>query len=304
MEINKRFAVLNGNVLALEDAHISVLSPAVKYAASVFEGLRGYWNASHDQLYLLSLDAHIKRLFESMKVMRFSHSFDPEQVKQWTLETVRAHHHRQDITMRILAYVDTPDGNQGEAGPVNIVVTSTLGGKPVRTGLNLCFSTWARVDSRIMPPRVKSVANYNNGRLAIMEAKTNGYDNALFLSLDGKVAESTGASLFLVVDGKLITPDVSHSILDSITRRTVLRIARERFNLEVIERGVDRSEVYTADEAFLCGTSSEIRPVASVDRITVNDGNIGPITQKLQTFYLKAARGDDATHLEWLTAVY
>jgi branched-chain amino acid aminotransferase len=166
-----------------------------------------------------------------------------------------------------------------------------------------CISSWSRITDNVMPPRVKASSNYLNSRYASEEARRNGYDIALILNPNGKVAEAPGACLMLVRDGKIITPTVTSGILESITRATLIQLCRDVLNVEVIEREVDRTELYVAQEAFLCGTGAEITPIASVDRFTLGDGNIGAITARVENLYHDLVRGIDARYAEWRTAV-
>jgi len=169
--------------------------------------------------------------------------------------------------------------------------------------LHACVSSWARISDNVMPPRVKASSNYLNSRLAAEEAKRNGYDAALLLNSNGKVAEAPGACLMIVRDGKIITPSVTSGILESITRATLIQLCREVLHVEVIEREVDRTELYVAGEAFLCGTGAEIAPIVSVDRLPLGDGNVGSLTQRVEDLYHDLVRGIDVRYSEWRTVV-
>jgi branched-chain amino acid aminotransferase len=174
-----------------------------------------------------------------------------------------------------------------------------LSGKVVRARV----SSWRRISDDIMPPRVKNISNYRNGQLAAMEAQLDGYDQAILLNVQGKVAEAPGACLMLVRDGKLVTPDITQSILESITRDTLLRLARDELGLVIEERPVDRTELYVADEVFLCGTAAEITPIGEIDRYPIGDGHPGPVTRALERLYHDIVRGIDPRRAEWRTPV-
>jgi branched-chain amino acid aminotransferase len=271
----------------------------------VFEGIRGYWNESKNELYIFRLDDHIERLYRSMNIMRFTTSVTRERVRKWTLDMVRINAPREPVHLRILAYV-AGDGEQGAAEPVGFAITCSLAprSEQFETGVRLGISTWIRIADRTMPPRVKCVANYNNGRLAIMQARLEGYDSALFLTDAGKVSETPGASFFIVQKGRLITPSVTEDILESITRDTVIGLARDKLHMEVSERAVDRSEVYLATEAFICGSRQEILPVVSVDYYKIGQGVRGHTTSSLQQRYIEVVEGAVDVPQGWVVPVF
>lgn len=299
-----RFACMNGEIVPLEDAKLHILSGAVKYATSVFEGMRGYWSEERQDMYLFRLDDHLQRLFDGLKIMRLETDIDLATVRGWVLETVRANQHRGALHMRLLAHLEGR-GAQGDLGPVGFAITTSATERPAsfETGVKLGVSTWVKITERMMPPSVKSVANYNNGRLAIVQARMDGYDNALMLTEQGYIAETTGSSFCMIKHGKLITPMLTDDILGSITRDTILRVARAA-GISVEERHVGRSEAMLADEAFVCGSGQEILPVASIDKTSVGDGTRGVITADLQRRYLDVVeyRADNPTG--WCTPVY
>lgn len=304
MEKLGRHASINGEVMAVENAKVHILTPALKYASAVFEGLRAYWNADDEALYAFRLDDHVGRLFDGMKVLRFETDATPGQVRDWTLALLRTNAHRETIHFRILAYIDG-HGMQGSRGPVSFGITSTIAPRTpaFRDGYRLGVTSWLRISDAVMPPRVKCIANYQNGRLAIMEAEEAGYDYPLFLTVAGKVSETAGSCIFIVKNGKVITPDVTSDILESITRDCVLRIARDAMGLEVVERPLDRTEIYLADEAFIAGSHQEIRPVISLDKIRIGTGERGPLVEDLQNRYIDIVENRTPSQPGWCTAV-
>ena len=167
------------------------------------------------------------------------------------------------------------------------------------------ITSWARTSDNAIPIRLKSGSNYQNGRLATLQSKANGYDQPIFLNQQGHVAEGTGASLFMVRKGRLVTPPVTRDILESITRTTLMEyICPEMFGMSVQEREIDRTELYVADEAFFCGSGYEITPILSIDRFQLGDGDVGPITQAPRCAYMDIVRGVDKSYPEWRTPVY
>ena len=286
-----RSASFNGEIIPEEAATIHALAPVVKYASAVFEGCRAYWSDEDQQLYCFRLTEHIDRLFDGMRILRFETDVTRSALTAWVLDLLRENGYRETCYFRILAFIDGR-GDQGARGPVSFIVTSsTLArGREFTEGFRLGVSSWVRVSDRAMPPRVKCIANYHNGRLGILDAQEQGYDYPLFLTETGKVAETAGSCLFLVKNGVVHTPSGTSDILESITRDTVIEILRTR-GTEVIERTVDRSELYLADEAFITGTHQEVCPVVSIDNLAFGDGTPGPFVRDLQSTYLDVVEG-------------
>ena len=295
----------NGRIVPYDQARIHVQSAAMKFGAAVYEGLRGYWNADARELYLFRQDAHIARLRQSTRLMRMEMPFTLAQIRDGVLEVLRANNFREDVHIRQSVFLegDTP---MTSTGPVGMSVAAYPMGriKNSEAGHHYCISSWLRIPDSAMPPRVKCIANYHNGRLAALQARADGYDGTFLLNSRGKVSETPGACMFLVRGGRPITPGVTSDILESITRDTLIRLFVEVHGLAVEERDVDRTEVYAADEVFLCGSAYEVTPVVSVDRYTVGDGTVGPLTKAILATYLDVARGHVAAHRDWVTPVY
>lgn len=298
-----RQASYNGRLIAEADARIHALAPVVKYASAVFEGCRAYWNADDQQLYAFRLAEHIERLFDGMRILRFETDVTPAQLSGWVLDLIRENGHRETCYFRILAFIDG-DGDQGARGPVSFIVTSAPLGRAreFTEGFRLGVSSWIRVSDRAMPPRVKCIANYHNGRLGILDAQEQGYDYPLFLTESGKVSETAGSCIFLVRKGKVHTPSGTSDILESITRDTVIHMLRES-GTEVIERPIDRSELYLADEVFITGTHQEVCPVVSIDNLACGDGVPGPFVRDLQAAFLDVVEGRAGTDA-WRSPVW
>ncbi|MBV8650608.1 MAG: branched-chain amino acid transaminase [Alphaproteobacteria bacterium] len=302
---NPKYLSMNGEIVPFADAKIHVLTPGVKYGTGVFEGIRGYWNAARQDMYLFRLKEHLDRLHFSMKVMRFDHQLDNRMMEEGLIELIKANELREDIHIRLLVWVDG-EGDMGATGPVgwSLAALPKPPSKAVSEGIHCAVSSWRRIDDNAMPPRVKATANYNNGRLATLQAKADGYDNAIILTQAGRVAESPGSCFFMVRDGRLVTPGVNSAILESVTRATVMRIFSEYFDGEITERDIDRTELYAADETFFCGSAYEIQPILSIDRQPVSIGTIGPLTRALQEKYFALVRGETDDHAPWRTPVY
>ncbi len=293
--------MMNGKLLPFADAGLHPLSLAVTYATTVFEGLRAY-RLEDGRFAIFRLRDHVRRLQAGMRVMRFEQSYDVDYFREALIRLIRANEPDSDVYVRLLVYVEGT-GLMATTGPVGFTAAAMPRDKPkfAESGMQLGVSSWQRLSDNASPPRIKSTANYHNARLAALQAKSDGYDGALMLTAGGKVSESPIACFFMVRDGRLITPGVTSGILESITRDTIITRYRELTDMEVEQREVDRSELYFADEAFLCGTGQEILPVTSIDRLPVGDGAVGPITRRLRDDYFNVVRGVGALHPEWLT---
>jgi branched-chain amino acid aminotransferase len=217
---------------------------------------------------------------------------------------MRANNLRENLHIRVSAYVDDDDGGLGSVGPVSIAMAAMPMDRHFdRDGLDAQVSSWTRISDTTMPPRIKAAANYHNSRLALLQARADHYDTAILLSHDGKVTEGPGAAMFLVRGGRLVTPPITSGVLESITRDSIMQMA-PGLGLEVVEREVDRTELYVADEVFVCGSAAEVTPILSVDRIAVGGGTMGPATTAIRGAYLAAVRGETAERRGWLTPVF
>ena len=299
-----KYIFLNDELVPWADAKVHVSTAAFKFGTAVFEGLRGYWNEKDEQMYLFQMAAHMKRLEFSQKFMRFEKIFDAAYVTQKTIELLRANEFRATVHSMTTVFVDG-FGGPTVCGPIGLAITAAERGGPglLDTGCTAQVSSWQRVPDNAMPMRVKCNANYQNGRLAGLQAKADGYDTAILLNARGKVAEGPGMCFFMVRDGVVITPHTSSDILESITRSTVLELLREA-GIETRERDIDRSELAAAEEAFFCGTAWEVTPVIAIDRLKVGQGEVGPLVRELQERFFAVARGESADHPDWRTPVY
>jgi branched-chain amino acid aminotransferase len=300
-----RYLLHDGQLVPYEQANLHVLSTTLKYGIGVFEGFRAYYNDDDDQLYAFRVEDHMRRLLASMRVLEIDGPTDIAVLTEQLLELIRANELRQDLHMRVQVFVDSPDGKPEDTGPATVFMATIPMGRYFESpGLHLQVSSWARISDRSTPPRVKSIANYQNGRLAMLEARRNGYDAALLLTVDGTVSEGAGYNAFMVKRGQLYTPPVTDSILEGVTRDSVIHLAQVELGLDLRERPIDRTELYSADELFVCGSAAEVTGVISVDRKPIADGTIGPITAQLQSLYRRAVRAQVVTDQNWTTPVY
>jgi branched-chain amino acid aminotransferase len=303
--VEDRLIWLNGEIVHVNDAKINILSPTSQFGLNVFEGIPCYWNEETQKLYAFRLDAHYKRLQRSARLLQLDCPYSPDDMKTALIDIVKANDYREDISVRQTLFVDG-FGSWGSKTPVGMFVApiprKRISDEYNKKGLNCCISSWQRINDNSLSPRIKCGANYINSRMAQLEALRNGYDTTIILNNQGKVSEGPGSCIFLVRDGKLVTPQVTDSVLESITRETIIFIARE-IGVVVEERTIDRTELYMCDEAFLCGSAMEITPVLSVDKYVVGSGEGGELTDKLHREYLKIARGQGDCNINWLNNI-
>ncbi|MGH7395872.1 MAG: branched-chain amino acid transaminase [Candidatus Methylomirabilales bacterium] len=293
--------------MPLEEATISIRTNALHYGTAVFEGIRAYWDPEGGQLYVFRLPEHYDRMLRNCRVLHLAVGKDAKELSRLTLELLRRNGHREDTYIRPIAFVSSEEiGPRLHGYKTGFGVFTLPLGEYLDTnqGLRVGFSTWRRISDNAIPARCKVAGGYVNSALARTEAAAQGYDEALFLTEDGVLCEGSAENIFLVRAGRLITPDLSANILEGITRETILTLAREARGLQVEERRVGRTEVYLADEVFLCGTGAQVAPVVEVDRRPVGEGTIGPTTAKLQRLYFDVVRGKVPAYRQWLTQVY
>ena len=300
------YAYLDGAFVPLRDAKVSVATHALQYGTAVFEGIRAYWNAADEELYLFRLHDHFARMERSCRIMRISLPGTTLELSALTVELLRRNGRRTDQYVRPLAYK--------AARSVKVVLHGLrdgfamyafpLGAYLPVDGATAMTSSWQRTPDTAIPARGKISGSYVNTALAADLAAEAGIDEAIFLTADGHVSEGSSSNLFMVRDGLLVTPPVSADILEGVTRATVMTLAEEELGMAVVERAIDRSELYVADEIFFAGTGAQIAPCVEVDRRPIGDGRIGPIGRRLAAAYFAIARGEDRRHAEWRTPVY
>ena len=290
-----------------EEATVHVTEIGWSSVGAVFEGIRAYWNPDTEELHVSRLREHLDRLVRSAKLTRLPLPYSVETLTEAILDLLRANGTREDTYIRPLAYTaDTSGKRFAQLGQASaLLITTNPMPSHLLTGRTQTakVSSWTRISDSVMPPRIKNLSNYRNNQLASMEARLNGYDTAILLDAHGKVAEAPGACVALVRDGRLITPDVTSSILESITRDALLTLARERLGLEVIEPAVDRTELYLADEVFACGTAAEVTPIVAIDKYDVGTGQPGPVTCSLEHLFHDVLRGREDRYARWRTPV-
>lgn len=305
-DVANRFIWYKGEIVNVNDAKINILTPTSQFGLNVFEGIPCYWNDDEKQLYAFRLDAHYDRLLRSARLIQINCPYTKEDMKKALTDVVKANEYDENLSVRQTLFVDG-FGSWGSAEPVDMFVAPIPKGRTSaeynKKGLNCCITSWRRISDTTLSPRIKCGANYINSRMGQREALRNGYDTCIFLNDAGKVAEGPGSCFFIVKDKTVITPKLTDSVLESITRDTIIRLAKMK-GYEVVERSIDRTELYTCGEAFLCGSAMEVTPVLSVDRYEINGGEAGKITTELHKAYLDAAMGKIDDLKEWVTPIY
>ncbi len=305
-DVANRLIWYKGEIMNVNDAKINILAPTSQFGLNVFEGIPCYWNDDEKQLYAFRLDAHYDRLLRSARLIQINCPYTKEDMKKALVDVVKANEYDENLSVRQTLFVDG-FGSWGSAEPVDMFVAPIPKGRTSaeynKKGLNCCITSWRRISDTTLSPRIKCGANYINSRMGQREALRNGYDTCIFLNDAGKVAEGPGSCFFIVKNKTVITPKLTDSVLESITRDTIIQLAKSK-GYEVVERSIDRTELYTCDEAFLCGSAMEVTPVLSVDRYEINGGEAGKITTELHKAYLDAARGFVPELKEWVTPIY
>lgn len=299
----------NGELIPWESATIHVNAVGHASVAGVFEGIKAFWSESDQELFVFRLGEHLDRFLASIRIVRYGFSYDRPAVETIILDLLRRNEARCDMYVRPYVFQAglVRELLQPEPGkPTELIVDCWpfSSYRDPEHALDVCVSSWTRIADNVLPPRLKCFSNYHNGRLAAMEATVSGYDWPILLDGQGKVTEGPGACLALVRDGVVITPPTTSSILESITRQTIGVLVSEVLELTFVERLIDRTELYLADELFFMGTGWGIMPVKSVDRIEIGDGDVGPITTDIQRMYDCVTRGQDARYHGWLTPVW
>ena len=297
-------AYLDGAFLPFTDAKVSIATHALQYGTGVFEGIRAYWNPTRKQLYVFRLREHFERMTRSCRIVRIALPGDADELSAIVVELLKRNAFTSDVYIRPLAYKAARvvkvalHGLRDGFG----IYAFPMGGYLSTGGLAAFTTSWRRISDEAIPARAKVTGAYINTALAVDEAAEHGAEEAIFLTIGGHVSEGGGSNLYMVRDGVLVTPPVTDDILEGITRQTIVSLATE-LGIRVVERQIDRTELFVADELFFCGTGAQVAPCVKVDGRPVRDGTIGPVAKAIGDLYFAVARGDDARHPEWRTAV-
>lgn len=303
-----KFAFFKGRIVPFEQATVSVMTHALNYGTGVFGGLRGYWNAEEEQLFVFRPLDHFERFLHSAALLRMTFDYTPEDLLGFLRDLLQAENYRENCYIRPLAYKSSEAiGVRLHDLECDITIFALPFGSYLKDddeGSHVCFSAWRRIEDNAIPARGKITGAYANSAFIKTDAMLAGYDEALVLNEDGHVSEASAANLFIVRKGKAITPPVTDNILEGIVRRSLIQFMREDLNIEVVERAIDRTEVYLADEIFLCGTGVQIAPVTRVEHRVIGSGRIGPVTARVRDLFFKVVTGRVEKYRDWVAPVY
>lgn len=297
----------DGAFMPLAQANVSVATHGLHYGTGCFEGIRAYWRDDHRELYILRLEEHVERFFQSCCILRITPPFRRSEMCDLVIEVLRRNGYQSDVYIRPIAFKSTATIKLtlDHLDDSIAIFAFPFGDYTHREGgLRVCLSPWRRIDDNAIPTKAKVTGSYVNASLASDDAHRDGYDEALLLNQDGSLAEASSSNVFLVRGQRLITPAVSENILEGITRDAVLTLARLDLGLCIEERSVARSEVYVAEEMFLSGTGVQIEPIASVDGYCIGSGSPGPVTTRVQSIYIDAVRHRIPAYENWCTPTY
>jgi len=300
------YAFFEGGFVPIESANINIKTNSFHYGTAIFEGLRAYWNEKEEQLYILFAREHYERLLRNARALFMELPYSVEDLVGITKELLVRNGIRQDVYIRPIVYFKDLALTPKLIGYPEIAIYTYNFGRYLDTsqGIRVKVSSWRRNDDNSIPSRWKVAGAYINSALAKTEALMAGYDEAILLNSQGYVSEGSGENIFLIREGKAITPAYNEHILEGITRRAVTTLLKDELLVGVEERTIARSELYVAEEIFLTGTAAEITPVVEVDNRKVGSGKTGEVTSQLQEIYFRAVRGEIARYRGWLTPVY
>jgi len=300
------YAYFRKQFVPLSEAKIGIMTHCIHYGTAVFEGIRGNWNSQQKQLYIFRLKEHYERLHRGCRVMRINPLHSVDELCQITIDLLKKNGFQEDVYIRPVAYKSAETlGVRLHDVADDLFILAIPWGRyldvdKARAGL----SSWHRPDDNVIPPQAKVCGVYVNNALAKSEAIEHGFDEAIMLDPNGHVSEGSGENIFLVINGKLVTPAIYNNILIGITRDSVIQLAKQELGIETIERNITRYELYTADECFFSGTAAHITPIAEIDHRQIGNGEIGEVTGKLQKIYFDVIRGNNPKYLDWCTPVY
>ena len=302
-----RHAFFRGHIVPYAEARVGVLTHALNYGTAVFAGIRAYWNDEEGELFVFRPRDHFRRFLESARLLGMAIPHSEEELAAVVNELLRAEMHREDCYIRPLAfYADEAVGvRMHDLSPEVSIVTMPYGRYLENDEtLHLTISSWRRVDDNMVPARGKIAGAYVNSAFAKTDAMRAGFDDAILLTQEGHVSESSASNIFLIRNGVVVTPSITENVLEGITRRTVRELLAKELSLEVVERAVDRSEIYLADEIFLCGTGVQIGAVTRVDHRPIGAGKMGPIVGDLRKLFFDVVRGRRREYRHWCAPVY
>jgi branched-chain amino acid aminotransferase len=306
MELPK-FAFFGGKIVPYSEAKVGVLTHALNYGTAAFGGMRAYWNADQEELNMFRPIDHFRRFLNSSRLLMMDFDHTPEELTQVTIELLRAEGYHCNIYIRPLAFkADESIGVKlhGLRDELSIVAVPFERYVSNDTNAHVTFSSWRRVDDNMIPARGKISGAYANSAFVKSDAVLAGFDEALVLNQDGHVSEGSAMNIFMVRDDEVVTPPITENILEGITRRTVMELLRQELGLTLVERPIDRTEVYLCDEFFMTGTAAQITAVTRVDYRPIGTGEMGPVVTQLRRIFEEIVYGRHPKYHHWTTPVY
>jgi len=304
--MSEQVVYFNGQFMPESQARVPLLTHALQYGTGVFEGIRAYHDEATGEVMLFRATDHFVRMTQNVKFLNIKLPAPAVELTQIAARLIRLNAFTTDVYVRPVAFkCSTRVGVSLPPDDAFAMIAVPMGDYlDTRKGLHCGISSWRRLQDNSIPCRAKICGAYVNSALAAQEARDRGFDEAIFLNEAGSVAEGSAMNIFIVRDGRLITPDVSEGILEGVTRDTVMRLARELLDIPTEERAVDRAELYVADEVFLCGTAAQVAPVTRVDGRPIATGTSGPLTLQIQALYERVVRGRVPQYRAWIEPVY
>ncbi|MEP7293710.1 MAG: branched-chain amino acid transaminase [Chloroflexota bacterium] len=302
-----KYAFFNGKIVPMEDAKVSVMTHAFNYGTGVFAGMRAYWNNDEQQLFIFRAHDHFERFRQSASLIRIDVPYSEAELTEILSELLRTEDFHENVYIRPLAYKSTEmiGVRLHDVDDAVTMFALPFGGYvDNEEGLHVGFSAWRRVEDNAIPARGKISGSYANSALIKSDAVLAGYDEALVLNEDGHVSEASAANFFMVRRGVVITPSITSNVLEGIVRRSVIELMREEMGLEVVERPIDRTETYLAEEMFLTGTGIQVAAITQIEHRNVGTGEMGPVVQQLRKLFFDASAGRMPQYRHWLTPVY
>jgi branched-chain amino acid aminotransferase len=300
-----RYLSRNGQLIPWADATVHVSHIGHASVSSVFEGIKAYWNDQREELYVFRLREHIDRFIDSIKLVRLRNRFSADEIVDSIVDLLRANDTRADVYIRPWVYASDLVREMmvpADTGCDLVIDTWWFNSRMLtERSCRALVSSWTRIDESSMPPRIKAFSNYHNGRLGVMEARERGADWPIFLNRNGKVTEGPASCIGMIRREQFVTPPLTSGILDSITRQTIIDLVPETLRLPVVERDIDRTELYLAEELFFMGTGWEILPIVEVDGLPIADGTMGAHARTLDRAYHDIVRGVTSAHEAWRT---
>ena len=302
-----KYAFFKGKIVPYEQANVGIMNHTLNYGTGVFGGVRGYWNSDEEQLFVFRPLDHFKRLRDSAKLLRSQVDLSAEELRDIALELLRTEGYREDCYLRPLVYkADEIVGVRLHDLTAEVAMFAVPFTRYVERddGAHATISSWRRIDDNMIPARGKITGAYVNSALVKSDAVEAGFDEGLVLNIDGHLSEGSAENVFMLRRGKLVTPPVTDNILEGITRWTIMTLAKNELGVELVERSIDRTEIFMADELFMTGTAAQVTAITSVDHRPIGDGQMGPLTTKLRQLYDDLVRGKMPAYRAWNAPVF